>query len=205
MSVAGALLAAGGSRRLGRPKALVESRGLTLVRRAALELAAVCSPLLVVAPPKAGAIALELEGLGARLVVNRLPARGMGSSIATAARALATIAPEAQALLVALVDQPLVDRALLARLIDAAGRDGWAACDYGDGVIGPPALFPRAAFAAVAALSGDRGARELLLAARDRLALVPFPGGVVDVDTLADYERLAASDGAGSGPPLPRA
>ncbi len=199
MSVAGALLAAGGSIRFGRPKALLDWRGVTLVRHATRELGAVASPVLVVAPPKAGAIALELQGLDARLVVNRMPRRGIGSSIATAARALAAIAPGASALLLVLVDQPLVDRALLAQLIAAAGPGGWAACDYGDGVIGPPALFPRAAFESLAALAADRGARELLHSAREHLALVPFPGGLVDLDTPADYERFVASGSSASG------
>jgi molybdenum cofactor cytidylyltransferase len=194
MSVAGALLAAGASSRLGRSKALLVHRGSTLVRRLAGELRAIVDPVLVVTPPKAAAIALELEGLGTRVIVNRLPRRGMGSSIATAGRALATIAPEASALLVALVDQPLVERELLARLLLAGRKNGFAASDYGEGAIGPPALFPREAFPELAALSGDRGARELLRAAGDRLALVPFPGGRVDLDTPADYERFVASE-----------
>ena len=204
MKVGAALLAAGGSSRFGRPKALVELGGVSLVRRMATELAAVASPVLVVAPPKAGAIALELSGIaGARVVVNRRPARGMGSSISCAARALAHFAPEAEALLVALVDQPLVSRELLAQLVVAGSSSSaglrTAACDYGEGVVGPPAFFPGSSFPALSALDGDRGAREVLAASGAALALVPFPGGRVDLDTPADYERLLALDGAPGG------
>ena len=200
MKLAGALLAAGGSTRLGRAKAFLEWRGETFLARLARELAAVASPTIVVVPPKAGAYARELEGTGARIVINRVPARGMGSSIATAARALLQFAPESDALLLALVDQPLADRELFARLRDAtAAGIGYSACDYGDGALGPPAVFPRAAFASLRAMTGDRGARALLESAGDRLALVEFPGGRLDVDTAADYERLAAF-GAPSSP-----
>ena len=201
MKIAAALLAAGGSSRFGRPKALVEFQGESLVRRLARELAAVAAPVLVVAPPKAGAIALELSGTGARVVVNRMPQRGMGSSIATAARATIALAPDCEALIIALVDQPLVDRSLLTALIEAAfgapgvegaRRAGRAACDYGAGVIGPPVLFPRSELDALAALDGDRGAKELLLDRREELTLASFPGGRVDLDTPADYARLLA-------------
>jgi molybdenum cofactor cytidylyltransferase len=195
VKLAGALLAAGGSTRLGRAKAFLLHRDSTLLARAARELAAATSPTLVVVPPKAGAYAREVQGSGARIVINRAPERGMGSSIATAARALHRLDPDAEALLVALVDQPLADRALFESLRAAAeAGTGWAACDLGDGVLGPPAVFPRAAFAELRAMTGDRGARPLLERAGERVARVAFPLGRIDVDTAADYARLLALD-----------
>lgn len=200
MKLAAALLAAGGSTRFGRPKALLDFRGRSFVRGLALELAAVADPVLVVAPPAANAFARELAGTGARLVVNPWAARGIGSSLAAAARALGARSPDSDALLVALVDQPLADRALFARLVQAAESGaGWAASDYGDGAIGPPAVLPRAAFPALARLDGERGARDLLAAEGERVARVAFPGGRRDVDTPADYERLLETDGGGAG------
>jgi molybdenum cofactor cytidylyltransferase len=192
--LAGALLAAGGSARLGRAKAFLEWRGETLLARAARELAAVAEPALVVVPPRSPGYARAIEPGGARVVVNPAPERGMGSSIATAARALHDLDPEPDALLLALVDQPLADRALFSRLRAAAGTGGWAACDYGDGTLGPPVVFPRSAFAALRAMTGDRGARALLERAPAAVTTVPFPGGRLDVDTAADYERLLALD-----------
>jgi len=195
MRIGGVLLAAGASTRFGgRPKGLLVFRTTTFLRHLATELAAVSSPTLVVsAPTTASSFSSGILGSGARLIVNRHPERGMGSSISTAVRTLDEIAPELDALLVALVDQPLADRTLFGRLIAAAVADparSWAASDYGNGVIGPPALFPRSAFGELAALSGDFGARPLIERERPRLALVPFPGGRFDVDVGADYERL---------------
>lgn len=195
--VAGALLAAGSSTRLGRPKAFLELDGRTLLRRAAEALAAAAAPALVVAPPDAAPFARELEGLGVRLVVNGEPSRGVGSSIAAAVRALAQLAPDASALLVLHVDQPRVDAALLARLVATAAAAGAAAspcvaCRDAAGAIGPPSLLPRDLFAELAALTGDRGARALLERERGRLLLVDAPEAFVDIDTAADYERLLA-------------
>lgn len=195
MKLAAALLAAGSSRRFGRPKAFLEFRGRSLLRGLATELAAVADPVIVVAPPSANAFARELEGTGVKLVVNPWAERGMGSSLAAATRALVLRSPASEALLVALVDQPLVTRHLLERLVRAAeATGGWAACDYGDDEIGPPAVFPRAAFPELERLDGDRGARALLEARRDAIARVEFSDGRCDVDTPADYERLLAGD-----------
>ncbi len=194
--VAGALLAAGSSSRLGKPKAFLSWQGTTLLRRAAAELAAAVSPVLVVVPPKAAPYARELAGLGVQIVINRFPERGVGHSIAVAARALARFAPDAAGLLVLHVDQPLVGRDLLRRLIAAAGSrpDRAAACADAAGTLGPPTLFPPSFFPDLAVLDGDRGARALLERDRARLAVLRADEAFVDLDTPADYERLLASE-----------
>jgi len=194
--IAGALLAAGAASRLGRPKGLLRFRGRSFVRRLADELAAVACPVVVVVAPGDDAAARELAGAAVETAVNPRPERGLGSSLAAAVEAVRRRVPEADALLVALVDQPLADRALFAALADAARRTGWAACDYGDGEGGPPAVLPRAAFDELARLTGDRGARDLLRREGARVDRVPFPGGRFDVDTPGDYARLP---GAGDG------
>jgi len=192
VKVAAALLAAGASTRFGQPKAFLELDGRPLVRRLADELVAVAAPVVVVVPPRANPFARALDGSGARLVVNAFTARGMGSSLAAATRALRHEDSSVTALLVALADQPLADRELFARLIEAAGDGGFSASDYGDGVIGPPAVLPAAVFDELAALDGERGARPILERERSRVATVPFAGGRLDVDTPGDYERLLA-------------
>lgn len=194
---AGILLAAGGSARLGRDKRLLRFGGATLLRRAAEEMAAVAAPALVVLPPRAAEAEAELAGLAVEALINPEPERGQASSLALAAAALAARDLRPAGVLLLLVDQPLADRHLFARLMaSAAAAGGWAASDYGNGGWGPPAHLPGAALAELAALCGPRGARPLLERRRASpagLALVAFPGGRFDVDTEADYARLLAS------------
>lgn len=200
MRLAAALLAAGASTRFGRPKALLLWRGESFVRRLARELAAVAEPVLVVVPPAADAMLRELADGGTLTVVNPRPETGMGGSLAAAVRELRRRAPACEGVLVALVDQPLASRDQFALLAQAAAAgSGWAASDYGDGVCGPPAVLPRAAFDEIERLEEDRGARALLARAGVRVARVPFADGRWDVDSPADYERLLASAAARGG------
>jgi molybdenum cofactor cytidylyltransferase len=163
---AAALLAAGAATRFGKPKALLELDGTSFLRRLTDELAAVAAPVFVVIPPDAAAFAAALAGSTAEIVVHPAPERGLGSSLALAAHAVRTRGP--QPLLVALVDQPLAGRNLFARLVaGAAGGSGWAASDYGGGVIGPPAVFPSAALGELEQLAGT-AARAISWSASDR-------------------------------------
>jgi molybdenum cofactor cytidylyltransferase len=196
---AGLLLAAGGSSRLGRDKRTLRFRGESFLRRAAEALAAVASPALVVLPPGATEAERELAGLAVEAIVNPDPARGQASSLALGAAALLARPARPAGVLLLLVDQPLVDRRLLERLIETAeAAGGWAASDYENGGWGPPAHLPASALEQLAALAGPRGARPLLERRRASpagLALLGFAGGRFDVDTEADYARLLDSAG----------
>jgi CTP:molybdopterin cytidylyltransferase MocA len=198
--VAGILLAAGPSSRLGREKQKLSVRGETFLRAVAESLGALASPLVVVLPAGRPDLAGDLSATASEIVENPHVEAGMGASLALGARALLTRAAGLDLVLVALVDQPLVSRALFEDLLAAArGARGFAACDYGAGAWGAPACFPSLELPALAELSGERGARALLepVRARGELALVTFPGGRFDVDTEDDYARLLAELGGG--------
>jgi molybdenum cofactor cytidylyltransferase len=185
---AGILAAAGASTRFGSDKRLLPWRGSSLLRRAAEALCTVASPAVVVLPPGDAAGRGEIADLPVVAVENPAPEEGLGRSLAAGARALAEIGGF-ERILVVLVDQPRVDVELLQRLVVAARRTGWSASDYGEGLWGVPACLPATALGALRALTGDRGARPLLhpRLASGQLALVPFPGGALDVDTPDDY------------------
>jgi molybdenum cofactor cytidylyltransferase len=59
-----------------------------------------------------------------------------------------------------------------------------------DGTHGVPALFDQRLYPALLALTGSQGAKSLILAHSAHLSEVPTPEAALDVDTLADYERL---------------
>jgi nicotine blue oxidoreductase len=184
--VAGLLLAAGAGSRLGRPKALVEVGGQSLVERGvALLRDGGADPIVVVT----GAADVSLPGV---VIVHNPDWRsGMGSSLRTG---LATLPNHAGAVVVALVDQPLIGPETVRRLIDAfqAGADV-AVASYA-GKRRNPVLIARPYWAQAAATAeADSGAREFLAARPDLVTLVECGdiGRPDDLDTAEDLERIS--------------
>lgn len=180
--VAGLLLAAGGGARFGGPKALLEFAGERLVDRGVrlLERGG-CHPFLVVL----GAAAVPVR----RAVTVHNPdwRSGMGSSLRAG---LAALPPDARAVVVALVDQPLVRPEAVRALIDSGAEV--AVATYG-GLRRHPVLIGRRHVAEVAALArGDVGARPFLAAHPELVTEVPCPGDPADIDTPEDLAALEA-------------
>ena len=180
------LLAAGAGSRLGRPKALVEVDGVRLVDRGIWLLqSGGAAPLVVVT----GAAPVTLPP-GVISVVNPDWASGMGSSLATGLRAV----PEnCVAAVLALVDQPLVGPAAVARLISAYATGAQVAVAAYDGQPRNPVLIAREYWPEVIDLAvGDVGARPFLRAHQDLVTLVECAdtGRPDDVDTPDDLARL---------------
>lgn len=192
MNTAIAILAAGRSSRLGRPKALVPWHGRTLLQRA-LDTAVAASPRVIVALGADGDAlwqSLLLPTHGADIA--RVDVSDAGDGLSASLRAVVAHVdadPAIERLLVLLTDQYAVDAAWLRALLALAEThpQRMIASRY-DGVRGVPAVFPRAAFAALAALRGDQGARTLLRDEHDPIDHpAPHPPG--DVDTPADVPR----------------
>ncbi|TDC15570.1 nucleotidyltransferase family protein [Actinomadura bangladeshensis] len=182
---AGLLLAAGEGSRLGRPKATLELDGERLVDRGVATLRdGGCSPVLVVAG------AAQIEVIGAVVVPNPRWRDGMGSSLRAG---LAALPPACPAVVIALVDQPLVTPAAVARLIAAYGAGaGIAVATYG-GARRNPVLLRAEHFAGVAeAATGDRGARGYLRAHPDLITPVPCDDVAApdDIDTPGDLDAF---------------
>ena len=181
------VLAAGGSRRMGRPKQLLPYRGRSLLRHAAeAALATPCRPVAVVLGAAAALAEAELAGLPVDAVRNPRWADGIGTSIRAGIAALGA----ADAAIILLADQPLLGPAALLALLErfAQDRPDAVASEYA-GTLGVPALFARSLFPALLSLADDEGAKRVILAGN--AARVPFPDGAIDVDTPADYQRLA--------------
>ena len=179
----------------GRPKQLLpDAEGRTLVRRAAeTALGSSCRPLVAVLGASADAVEAEIAGLPLAVAVNPDWQTGMASSLRTGLTALMQTGSNLDAVVVMLCDQPQVSPTLLDSLVAAYADTGHelVACEYG-GVLGVPALFGLALFPALLSLTGDEGARRVIKSYSGPLTRVPFPNGVLDIDTPQDLQRLAA-------------
>jgi CTP:molybdopterin cytidylyltransferase MocA len=179
------VLAAGASRRLGRPKQLVEVGGEPLLRRVVRSMLATAPRECIVVLDDAAPFDALLGGLDLRIVRIGDRASGMAASLRAGVAALNARCVGA---LVAVTDQPALDARHLDALCAAwrAAPEHAVASAYA-GVIGVPAVLPRSWFGAVAALSGDVGARELLRSRSDVVAIAA-PELARDIDTPRDLE-----------------
>jgi molybdenum cofactor cytidylyltransferase len=186
------VLAAGASSRLGSPKQLVTLGGRTLLRRAVeTAVATGLGPVVVVLGAAADRCRPEVEGLDVAVVENAEWPSGMASSVRAGLAGVAAAAPDADAVLLTLCDQPFVTAELLSRLVSVRRETSASvvACEYA-GALGVPALFGRELFGELAALEGESGARRVVARHAASARSVPFPEGAVDVDTPRDVERL---------------
>ncbi len=194
--VAVVVLAAGASWRFGRPKQLLPYGGRTLLRYVVEQaVAASVGPVVVVLGAYAAQIGQGLTGARVRIVLNHRWREGMASSVRAGVRAVIRTFPQVQALMVALGDQPLLSPHLLRQVVEAHDRLGArvVACRYQDGAVGPPALFARPLWRQLLALRGDVGAKKVILAHMDEAFLLPFPEGMVDIDTEADWQAFLSA------------
>ncbi len=181
------ILAAGHSRRLGRPKALARIRGLSLLRRTASVLAPLSDrALVIVVPPRCQRYRQELRGLKVRLVTNPGRSSGLSGSVR---RGLAH-ARYCAATLILPVDLAALARRDVQRLLArwrAAPRRIAARRIGARG--GAPLILPKRYHPLAQLITGDTGLREFLAArAPAERVLVDMPSAALDVDTPGDLQ-----------------
>jgi molybdenum cofactor cytidylyltransferase len=196
--IAGIVLAAGLSRRMGQSKVLMKVGGRAIIRYVVESvLAGGVDSVWVVTGPDVEPIEAALAGIEAQIAVNPAPEEGQAGSVRTG---IAALPPSADAVLIALGDQPLLARSIIPALL-AARRTSpklIVAPRYRDGQ-GNPVVFKREIFPELLRLTGDQGARPIIQQEPTRVEWVeldlPMPP---DVDTPDDYEKIRANLRAGN-------
>ncbi len=193
MSVAAIILAAGASSRLGEPKQLLRFRGETLLARSVrLAAEAGAHPILAVVGAHWEQIREAVDLAPAAPVFHSNWAEGIASSLRAGVDALESQSPRSGGALLMTCDQPYLTSVHLIALLDqfrAHHAERIVASSY-SGAVGTPAAFPHDLYARLRALRGDKGARAVLDEESDKLVLVPFPFGELDIDRPEDKQRL---------------
>lgn len=195
-AIAGLVLAAGQSRRMGTlNKLLIKIDGKPMVRHVAEAVAgSQARPLIVVTGHQREQVEAALSGLDARFVHNPDYAQGLSTSVKCG---LAALPDTVDGAVICLGDMPLVTAATVDRLIGAFNPvEGRVICiPTRRGKRGNPILLGRRLFAALAGVSGDVGARDLIAGQPELVAEVEMEsdGVLTDIDTPQALAKLAGT------------
>ncbi len=195
--VAGVVLAAGSSSRMGRNKLLFDLGGETVVRRAVRTAQrAGLDPVVVVLGHEADAVRAALASLPCQFVMNPRHAEGMNSSVCAG---IAALPPGVTAGVVLLADMPFVTAEMITTLVERyrTGDASLVLSEY-DGVQAPPTLFDRSLFAELAGPDGKGCGKHMRRRHTDQATVVAWPAAALaDLDVPEDYERVKAQLAAG--------
>lgn len=191
------ILAAGDSRRMRRPKQLLDFNGQSLVRHAAwTALSTDAAFVMVITGAMHREVSAEIEDLPVIRVKNRFWEEGMASSL----RRGILFAQEKKkwkgGLLVMPCDMPFISKALIEKLVRAQDESGLpiAASKNAD-YLGMPAIFHRSMLGELLALQGDAAPRTMIADQIEFTVPVDFPMALINLDTPADYEKVMEISG----------
>ena len=191
------LLAAGASSRMrGRDKLMEQVEGIPLIRRQAEMACNVCSAQILVALPPAPHPRYDvLAGLGVTPVPVPDAVDGMNVSLKATFRALPQNARAAMVLLCDLPDLRADDLSKVANAVDLSSDTLIWRGATSDGLPGHPIVFAAPLFGQFDSLTGDSGGREVVRAAKGRVALIALPDdrARLDLDTPEDWDRWRAA------------
>ncbi|RJR16884.1 MAG: nucleotidyltransferase family protein [Desulfobacteraceae bacterium] len=194
-AVAGIVLAAGASSRMGSPKQLLGFGKTTLLGRVLNEaLSSELDSVVVVLGYMAEEIAASLEDLASNprlsVLLNKDYEKGLSSSIKAG---LAFVERDYDHVMILLADMPFISRSIINRLISNYMVSGLplGAVNAG-GRRSHPVILSRCLYPEIARLEGDKGARGIFAFYKDRVCMVdtdtPFEDR--DIDTPSEYEAL---------------
>jgi molybdenum cofactor cytidylyltransferase len=191
--IAGILLAAGTSSRMGSNKMLFELDGESVLRGAARRaIAGGLSPLIVVLGHQRERAEQELAGLACQVAFNPDFEEGITSSLRAGLSVLETSEPDVQGAMVMLADMPYVTSEMIAAMIARyrGSRAPLVVSDY-EGVHAPPMLYDRALFTELMAMTETGCGKQVVKRHRHEAEVLAWPAEALsDLDLPEDYERV---------------
>ncbi len=196
MNTAIIILAAGASSRMGAPKQLLLVDGKTLIKRICdTAMDTPCHPIVAVLGANRNLIRKETERMPITVIDNPQWENGMSSSIKMGLAGAYMTEKAIEAAIFLTVDMPYVSVELINKMIEKAESDEKieiVACKY-DGQIGIPVLFKRSLFTNLLELTGDEGAKKVVMKNKEKTAFIDFPEGKLDLDTIDEYRNFVSN------------
>lgn len=186
------ILAAGESRRMGQAKQLLPLGETTLLGHSVKACQdSVIGPVWIVLGARAEKIRQSLPEGDYEIVVNANWNKGMGSSIAVGI-AVIQQDPQVADVMIVLADQVKLTSTSLQNFHAAyTASDKSIAVSVSKVGPGPPSIFDRQWFGALACLTGDKGAKPVVKSNQSEVLQVIHDHAEQDVDTPDDYRRLS--------------
>jgi molybdenum cofactor cytidylyltransferase len=184
------ILAAGESKRMGRPKPLLHIGGKSALALIVdtLKKAGISSNHVVVGH-KAKKI-IDEAGIDADFVFNENYMEGQFSSLR---KGVVSLSKECSAVIVCLVDQPHIHSNWVRHLIkEKSKNEAWIIRLKFGGKSGHPLLISKELFKEIMAMSSKATAKDLMIKYKDRTAFIESDsdGILYDADTPADFEFI---------------
>lgn len=182
---AAVILAAGASRRMGFPKAMLQYQGERFVNRLVRVFRCACHEVVVVRSALSG----EWQVAGAHVVENPDPERGMLSSLQCGLRAVST---DADAVFFTPVDYPAISQNVVVKMADAWNRESALILPRTNGRRGHPALVSRRIVPELLSLRDGAQARDIVHRHESEIQYVDVdePGILHDIDDAEQYSAL---------------
>lgn len=185
------LLAAGESSRLGTPKQLLMYKDKPMLQHSINMTRTLGLETVLVLGAYSDQILGQVDTYDIKVVQNENWHEGLASSVRSGLEGALMANPDMEAVILMLCDQPLLTVDVIQKMIDKYLDSGLPIvhCDYGEAT-GPPTLFHQSMFPYLLQLQGHEGAKKVVKTHQDKVALVDFPDGKWDIDTMEDYQHL---------------
>lgn len=185
------ILAAGASRRMGKPKQLLKIDNQTLIERgiAITQALAHQETVVVLGAHAESIIPFIVAKPSLNFIINEKWGQGMGTTLKVGLEFLLNRAKDLSAVIVMVCDQPYLSTEKLQELIDKhqETKADIVTTSYNN-IKGVPALFSKDLFDRLLSLDKDEGARKIIKRYEGKIEVVDFPKGIYDLDTPQAYQ-----------------
>ena len=189
--IAGVILAAGTSTRMGKTKQLLPFKNTTILGQVINNArASKLDEIIVVTGHDQERILQTIDFTNITIATNHNYKKGQSSSLI---KGMEKISSQSDAAMFLLADQPLVTHSIIDLMINAFTNSPKSiAIPYCNNMRGNPVIIARPFFPHIKALSGDTGARDLFNQFRESILKITIPDKAIlmDIDTKDDYEKL---------------